>query len=116
MTTASTTVAPFTAAMARLRTQAAARVNYRHEPHRYRIGRGEEGVLTVEPYKSEIGTRHGPVPVPLLTTDEDSNVYVPASEALVSHAVSADMNASTTPRDLQAASVSVASDMATSGG
>lgn len=28
--------------------------NFRQHPERYRIGRGEQGVLTVEPYKSEI--------------------------------------------------------------
>lgn len=28
--------------------------NFREHPERYRIGRGEQGVLTVEPYKSEI--------------------------------------------------------------
>ena len=29
-------------------------VNYRESPHLYRIGRGQQGVLTCEPYKSEI--------------------------------------------------------------
>jgi len=29
-------------------------VDYRKQPERYRIGRGERGVLTVEPYKSEL--------------------------------------------------------------
>jgi hypothetical protein len=29
-------------------------LNYREHPEEYRIGRGEQGVLTVEPYKSEI--------------------------------------------------------------
>lgn len=29
-------------------------VDYRREPHRYRVGRGEEGVLTVQPYKREL--------------------------------------------------------------
>lgn len=29
-------------------------VDYRAYPERYRIGRGEQGVLTVEPYKSEL--------------------------------------------------------------
>lgn len=29
-------------------------LNLREQPHLYRIGRGEEGVLTVQPYKSEL--------------------------------------------------------------
>ena len=29
-------------------------VDYRKNPHLYRIGRGQQGVLTCEPYKSEI--------------------------------------------------------------
>lgn len=29
-------------------------INYRKHPEKYRIGRSEQGVLTVEPYKSEI--------------------------------------------------------------
>jgi hypothetical protein len=31
-----------------------ARTDFRKHPERYRIGRGEQGVLLVEPYKSEI--------------------------------------------------------------
>jgi len=38
----------------RLRAAGAGDVDYRREPHRYRIGRGEEGVLTVQPYKGEL--------------------------------------------------------------
>ncbi|HEY0714035.1 MAG TPA: DUF4385 family protein [Polyangia bacterium] len=38
----------------RLRAAGVKDVNHRDEPHRYRIGRGEEGVLTVEPYKGEL--------------------------------------------------------------
>lgn len=30
-------------------------VDYRESPHLYHIGRGQQGVLTCEPYKSEIG-------------------------------------------------------------
>ena len=30
-------------------------VNYREKPHLYSIGKGQQGVLTCEPYKSEIG-------------------------------------------------------------
>jgi hypothetical protein len=29
-------------------------IDFREEPERYRVGRGEQGVLLVEPYKSEI--------------------------------------------------------------
>lgn len=29
-------------------------IDYRQHPEHYRIGRGEQGVLTVEPYKSEL--------------------------------------------------------------
>ena len=29
-------------------------VDYRQHPEQYRVGRGEQGVLTVEPYKSEL--------------------------------------------------------------
>jgi hypothetical protein len=29
-------------------------INFRKEPHRYPIGKGEQGVLIAEPYKSEI--------------------------------------------------------------
>src|ERR1700744_3013574 len=38
----------------RLRAASVKDVDYRREPHRYRIGRGEEGVLTVQPYKGEL--------------------------------------------------------------
>lgn len=38
----------------RLRLREAAVIDHRRHPERYRIGRGEEGVLTVEPYKSEL--------------------------------------------------------------
>ena len=31
-----------------------AKINFRKRPELYRIGRGEQGVLLVEPYKSEI--------------------------------------------------------------
>jgi len=29
-------------------------IDFRKEPHRYRVGKGEQGVLMAEPYKSEI--------------------------------------------------------------
>ncbi|MBL8826990.1 MAG: DUF4385 domain-containing protein [Planctomycetaceae bacterium] len=31
-----------------------AKIDFRRHPERYRIGRGEQGVLLIEPYKSEI--------------------------------------------------------------
>lgn len=30
------------------------RIDFRENPHRYRVGRGEQGVLLVQPYKSEL--------------------------------------------------------------
>lgn len=38
----------------RLRARAVQSIDYREHPEHYVIGRGEQGVLTVEPYKSEI--------------------------------------------------------------
>ena len=38
----------------RLRAADVKDIDYRREPYRYRIGRGEEGVLTVQPYKGEL--------------------------------------------------------------
>ncbi|HEY0707875.1 MAG TPA: DUF4385 family protein [Polyangia bacterium] len=38
----------------RLRSAGVKDVDHRREPHRYRIGPGEEGVLTVQPYKDEL--------------------------------------------------------------
>lgn len=38
----------------RLRLRDSATLDYRRHPEQYRVGRGEEGVLTVEPYKSEL--------------------------------------------------------------
>lgn len=38
----------------RLRTRAVMAIDYRAHPEQYVIGRGEQGVLTVEPYKSEL--------------------------------------------------------------
>ncbi len=35
-------------------TQEFDRINFRNHPELYQIGRGEQGVLSVEPYKSEI--------------------------------------------------------------
>lgn len=31
-----------------------AKINFRQHPELYRVGKGEQGVLLVEPYKSEI--------------------------------------------------------------
>ncbi len=38
----------------RLRSREVVAIDYRAHPERYVIGRGEQGVLTVEPYKSEL--------------------------------------------------------------
>lgn len=38
----------------RLRAADVKTIDYRREPHRYQVGRGEEGVLTIQPYKGEL--------------------------------------------------------------
>ena len=38
----------------RLRAANVQDIDYRREPQRYRVGKGEEGVLTVQPYKGEL--------------------------------------------------------------
>lgn len=34
-----------------------AEINYKVEPHAYRVGKGEQGALICEPYKTEIGSK-----------------------------------------------------------
>jgi hypothetical protein len=49
-------------------------INFRQHPERYRIGRGEQGVLTVEPYKSEI-LPHWRFKDPEAARESSENIY-----------------------------------------
>ena len=48
-------------------------VDYRENPHLYKIGRGQQGVLTCEPYKSEI-CEHWRFKTPQLATESSSKI------------------------------------------
>ena len=54
MATCSTTTEAYPLTMAYDYSDEYQATDFRKHPERYRIGRGEQGVLTVEPYKSEI--------------------------------------------------------------
>ncbi len=49
-------------------------IDFRKNPELYRIGRGEQGVLLVEPYKSDI-CRHWRFKTPELATISSSHIY-----------------------------------------
>jgi hypothetical protein len=49
-------------------------IDYRQNPHLYKIGRGQQGVLTCEPYKSEIG-EHWRFKNPLLANESAKKIY-----------------------------------------
>jgi Domain of unknown function (DUF4385) len=49
-------------------------VNFRHHPELYRIGRGEQGVLLVEPYKSEI-LPHWKFKIPEIAEQSAAAIY-----------------------------------------
>ncbi len=49
-------------------------LDFRIEPNRYRIGKGEQGVLLVEPYKSEI-LPHWRFKTPELATESSAKIY-----------------------------------------
>ena len=49
-------------------------INFRDNPELYRIGRGEQGVLLVEPYKSDI-CRHWRFKTPDLATASAARIY-----------------------------------------
>jgi hypothetical protein len=49
-------------------------INYRKHPELYKIGRGEQGVLTCEPYKSEI-LPYWRFRTPLLAKKSASTIY-----------------------------------------
>ena len=48
-------------------------VNYRKNPHLYKIGRGQQGVLTCEPYKSEL-CKHWKFKTPQLAKDSSEKI------------------------------------------
>lgn len=50
------------------------KINFRKQPELYRVGRGEQGVLLVEPYKSEI-LPHWRFKTPEIATESSEKVY-----------------------------------------
>lgn len=50
------------------------RVNFRERPELYRVGRGEQGVLSVEPYKSEI-LPHWRFKTPAVARESAAKIY-----------------------------------------
>ena len=51
-----------------------AEVDYRKHPELYRVGKGEQGVLICEPYKSEIG-QHWRFKTPEIAVESNSKIY-----------------------------------------
>lgn len=49
-------------------------INFREQPERYRVGRGEQGVLLVEPYKSEI-LPHWRFKTPKIAKESSDKIY-----------------------------------------
>lgn len=50
------------------------RVNFRESPELYRVGKGEQGVLLVQPYKSEI-LPHWRFKTPEIATESSDKIY-----------------------------------------
>lgn len=50
------------------------KINFRDNPELYRIGKGEQGVLLVEPYKSEI-LKHWRFKTPEIATKSSDKIY-----------------------------------------
>src|SRR5690606_33847509 len=50
------------------------KINFRKQPELYRVGRGEQGVLLVEPYKSEI-LPHWRFKTPEIATESSEKIY-----------------------------------------
>ena len=57
-------------------------IDFRENPELYRIGRGEQGVLLVEPYKSEI-CKHWRFRTPQIAFDSANRIYAMFDEYLV---------------------------------
>ncbi len=51
-----------------------ATTNFREHPERYRVGRGEQGVLLVEPYKSEL-LPHWRFRIPAVARESAERIY-----------------------------------------
>ena len=49
-------------------------LNYREHPESYRVGKGEQGVLICEPYKSEIG-KHWRFKTPNIATHSSEEIF-----------------------------------------
>lgn len=49
-------------------------IDFRKKPELYRVGRGEQGVLLVEPYKSEI-LKHWRFKTPEIAKDSSDKIY-----------------------------------------
>ncbi|WP_027953270.1 DUF4385 domain-containing protein [Halobacillus kuroshimensis] len=49
-------------------------IDFREEPEKYRVGRGEQGVLLVEPYKSEI-LQHWRFKTPEIAKESSEKIY-----------------------------------------
>lgn len=49
-------------------------INFREQPELYRVGRGEQGVLLVEPYKSEI-LPHWRFKTPQIAKESSEKIY-----------------------------------------
>ncbi|OLS35351.1 cytoplasmic protein [Alkalihalophilus pseudofirmus] len=49
-------------------------INFRENPEKYRVGRGEQGVLLVEPYKSEI-LPHWRFKTPEIARESSEKIY-----------------------------------------
>ncbi|WP_147804924.1 DUF4385 domain-containing protein [Alkalicoccus halolimnae] len=49
-------------------------INFREQPEKYRVGRGEQGVLMVEPYKSEI-LPHWRFKTPDIAKESSEKIY-----------------------------------------
>jgi hypothetical protein len=49
-------------------------INFREQPEKYRVGRGEQGVLMVEPYKSEI-LPHWRFKTPDIAKESSGKIY-----------------------------------------
>lgn len=50
------------------------KIDFRKEPEKYRVGRGEQGVLMVEPYKSEI-LPHWRFKTPEIAAESSEKIY-----------------------------------------